>query len=104
MVSLVDTREQIVVGMLQRVDADRRPHRAAGSRGRSLPYFTVVSEEVQVRRVSKQGKHCKLIQLRTERRPRELNRRGSHAEKEVLAGGFSGGHPGADRGRDAATC
>ena len=66
MVSLVDTREQIVVGMLQRVDTDRRPHRAPGSRGRILPYLTVVGKNVLVRRASKQGKHRKLIQLRRE--------------------------------------
>ena len=59
-VSLVDTQEEILAGVLQRVDADRRHHRARGSRGKTLPHFTV-GDYVLVARVSRQGKHRKLM-------------------------------------------
>ena len=55
--SLVDTQE-LLAGVLQRVDADRRHHQARGSRGKTLPHFTV-GDYVLVARVSKQGKHRK---------------------------------------------
>ena len=59
-VSLVDTRKELVAGMLQRVDADRRHHRALGSRGKTLPHFTV-GDYVLMAWVSRQGKHRKLM-------------------------------------------
>ena len=59
MASLVDTQEELLAGVLQRVDADRRHHRARGSRGKMLPRFTV-GDYVLVARVSKRGKHRKL--------------------------------------------
>ena len=39
--SLVDTQEELLAGALQRVDAERRHHRARGSHGKTLPNFTV---------------------------------------------------------------
>ena len=59
-VSLVGTQEEILAGVLQLVDADRRHHQARGSRDKTLPYFTV-GDYVLVARVSKQGKHRKLM-------------------------------------------
>ena len=59
-VSLVDTQEEILAGVLQRVDTDRRHHRAHGSRSTTLPHFTV-GDYVLVARVSKQDKHSKLM-------------------------------------------
>ena len=58
-VTLVDIREELLAGVLQRVDADCH-HRACGSRGKTLPHFTV-GDYVLVARVSKQGKHRKLM-------------------------------------------
>ena len=58
-VSVVNTQEELLVGVLQYADADC-PHRACGSRGKTLPHFTV-GDYVLVARVSKQGKHCKLM-------------------------------------------
>ena len=40
-VSLVDTREELLAGVPQRVDADGRHHRSRGSRGKNLLHFTV---------------------------------------------------------------
>ena len=60
MASLVDTQEELLAGVLQRVDANRCQHRARGSRGKTLPHFTV-GDYVLVARVSRQGKHCKLM-------------------------------------------
>ena len=59
-VSLVDAQEELLAGVLQRVDADRRRHRAHDSRGRTLPYFTVGDYD-RVARVSRKGKHRKLM-------------------------------------------
>ena len=59
-VSLVDTQEELLAGVLQDVDADRLHHRARGSRGKTLPRFTV-GDNVLVTRVSKQGKHRTLM-------------------------------------------
>ena len=64
-VSLVDTREEHLAGVLERVDADRRHQRARGSRGKTLSYFTVV-HYVLMARVSRQGKHRKLMSTWTE--------------------------------------
>ena len=55
---LVDTQEELLAGVLQRVDADRRHHRARGCRGKTLPHFTV-GDYVLVAEVSRQGKHRK---------------------------------------------
>ena len=51
----MDAREELLAGLLQRVDADRRHHRARDSRGKTLPHFTKGSH-VLVARTSKQGK------------------------------------------------
>ena len=59
-VSLVDTQEELLAGVLHHVDADRRHHRARGGRGKILPHFTV-GDYVPVVRVSRQGKHRKLM-------------------------------------------
>ena len=56
----MDTQEEPLAGVLQHVDADRRHHRARGSRGKTLPHFTV-GDCVLVAPVSKQGKHRKLM-------------------------------------------
>ena len=40
-VSLGDTQEELLAGVPQRIDADRRHHRARGSRGKTLLHFTV---------------------------------------------------------------
>ena len=61
-VSLLDTQEGLLAGVLQRVDADHRHHRSRGSRGNTLPHFTVGSY-VLVARVSRQGKHRKLMSI-----------------------------------------
>ena len=53
--SLVDTQEELLAGVPQRVDADRRHHRARGSRGKTLALFTV-GDYVLVARVSKHRK------------------------------------------------
>ena len=37
-VSLVDTQEELLAGVLQRVDADRRHHRARDSRGKTATF------------------------------------------------------------------
>ena len=58
-VSLVGTQEELLVGVLQHVDVDRRHHRARGSRGKTLPHFTV-GDYFLVVRVSRRGKHRKL--------------------------------------------
>ena len=58
--SLVDTQEELLAGVPQRVDADRRHHRARGSRGKTLPHCTI-GGYVLVARVSKQSKHRKLM-------------------------------------------
>ena len=58
-----------MAGLLQRVDADRRHHRARGRRGKTLPHFTEGSH-VLVARVYKQGKHRKLMSTWT--RPRRV--------------------------------
>ena len=50
-VSLVDTQEGHLAGVLQRVDARRRHHRARGHRGQTLPRFPV-GDYVLVARVS----------------------------------------------------
>ena len=63
-VSLVHTQEELLAGVLQRVDADRRHHCARASRGKRLPHFTV-GDYVLVARVSRQGKHCKLMSTLT---------------------------------------
>ena len=54
-VSLVDTQEELLAGVLQRVDADRHHHRARNSRGKTLPHFTG-GDYALVARVSRQGK------------------------------------------------
>ena len=59
-ICLVDTQEELVAGVLQRVDANRRHHRARGSRGKTLPHFTLGDYDL-VARVSRQGKHRKLM-------------------------------------------
>ena len=59
-VSLVDTEEELLAGVLQRVRADRRHHRVRGSRSKTLPHFTV-GDYVLVARVSRQGKHRRLM-------------------------------------------
>ena len=40
-VSLVDTQEELLAGVLHRIDADRRHHHTRVSRGKTLPHFTV---------------------------------------------------------------
>ena len=59
-VSLMDTQEELLAGVLQRVDADPRHLRARGSRGKPLPHLTV-GDYVLVARISRQGKHRKLM-------------------------------------------
>ena len=59
-VSLVDTQEELLAGVLQRVDADRRHHLARGGRDKTLPHFTV-GDYVLVVRVSRQGENCNLM-------------------------------------------
>ena len=56
----MDTQEELLTGVLQRADADRCHHRARGSRGKTLPRFTV-DEYVLVARVSRKGKHRKFM-------------------------------------------
>ena len=65
-VPLVDIQAEPLAGVLQRVDADRRHHRPRGSRGKSLPQFTV-GDYVLVARVSRQGQHRKLMSTWTGR-------------------------------------
>ena len=57
---VVDTEEEFLAGVLQRVDADRSHHCARGSRGKTLPHFTV-GDYVLMAWVSRQGKHRKLM-------------------------------------------
>ena len=59
-VSLADTQEELLAGVLPRVNADRRHHRARGTRGKTLPRFTV-GDYVLVGRPSRQGKDPKLM-------------------------------------------
>ena len=59
-ISLVDTEEEVLTGVLQGIDADRPDHRARGSRGKTLPHFTV-GDYVLMAWVSRQGKHRKLM-------------------------------------------
>ena len=61
-VSLLDTQEELLAGVLERVDTDRRHHRTRASRGKTLPHFTV-GDYVLVARVSRQGKHLSLIHI-----------------------------------------
>ena len=63
-VSVVNTQEELLVGVLQYADADCRRHRACGSRGKTLPQFTV-GDYVLVVRVSRQGQHSKLLRTLT---------------------------------------
>ena len=56
----VDTQEELLARVQQRVGTDRRHQRARGSRGKTLPHFTV-GDYVLLAEVSTQGKHCKLI-------------------------------------------
>ena len=60
MVSLVDAKEKILAGLLQLVDTGRRHPRERGSRGKTLPHFTV-GDCVLVARVSIQLEHRKLM-------------------------------------------
>ena len=60
LVSRMDTKEELLAGVLQRIDADRRHHRARGSRGKTLPRFTV-GAYLLVARESRQGKHRSLM-------------------------------------------
>ena len=64
MVSLVDTSEELLAGVLQRVDGDRGHHRTRGSRGKTPPNFTV-GDYVLVAQVSRQGKYRKLMSTQT---------------------------------------
>ena len=56
----MDIQEELLAGVLQRVDADRRHHRARGKRRKTLPHFTI-GDSVLVARVFGQGKHRKLM-------------------------------------------
>ena len=56
----MDTQEELLAGVLQHLNADRRHRRARGSRGKTPPHFTV-GDYVLVARVSGQGKHRKLM-------------------------------------------
>ena len=63
-VSPVDVQEELLKGVLKRLDADSRHHRARGSRGKTLPRFTV-GDYALVARVSTQGKHRKRMRTST---------------------------------------
>ena len=60
----VDTQEEFLPGVLQRIDADRRHHCARSSHGKTLPHFTVGNYVLEAR-VSGQGKHHKLMRTWT---------------------------------------
>ena len=58
MFSVVDTQEDLLAGVPQRVDADRRHHCARESRRKTLPHFTV-DDYVLVAGLTRQSKHRK---------------------------------------------
>ena len=84
-VSLVDTKDELLAGVLERVDAYHRHHRARGSCGKTLPHFTV-DDYVIVARVSRYGKHRKLVGTWGPRRVANDDKKYGYAVQHLVTG------------------